>query len=460
MSHVPRMGAFVAVLAAVVALAVAGAAVFLATRPAEPVTVPVAESEVRDLTSLVPQPVNQPEGEQARSQDQGQGQGRPQDQSRGRDQSRDQGGPGSQSQDPSRPAETRPAPAATGGPGITLTPPRLLVVSQTALSERTKADISRLRNVQKIDSFDGGAVKVSGTGLNLLAVDPARFRAWAPKAVAAQPAVWEALDRGELVADDAGARRLGLVLGANYQVDGGPLLRVAASAHFGLPGVDGLVGAETGRRLGLLPGVVLLVNGPENASAKLGSLVRRLAGGGTQVITVGRARARAAEPPTAKPATGEKGGTGGTGTASTENVSGGGASTVRRAQVGRPGSYLELYRRAAAVCPGLSWTVLAAIGQVESSHGRNNGPSSAGAQGPMQFMPATWKTYGVDGDGDGVADIWSPYDAVPGAANYLCANGAGQGGKKLEKSIWFYNHSWAYVSKVMSIAQAYARTYP
>ncbi|WP_229810975.1 lytic transglycosylase domain-containing protein [Streptosporangium pseudovulgare] len=438
MSHVPRMGAFVAVLAAVVALAVAGAAVFLVTRPAEPLTVTAAESEVRDLTSLVPQPVNQPAGEQVQVQAQGQDRSRPQD--RGRT------------------PEPGPTPAATGGPGITLTPPRLLVVSQTTLPERTKADISRLKNVQKIDSFDGGAVKISGTGLNLLAVDTARFRAWAPKAVAAQPAVWEALDRGELVADGGAAQRLGLVLGAHYQVDGGPLLRVAASARFGLPGVDGLVGAETGRRLGLLPGVVLLVNGPENTSAKLGSLVRRLAGGGTQVITLGRARA--ARPATATPATGENGGKGGTGTASTEKDSGGGASAVRRVQVGRPGSYLDLYRRAAAVCPGLSWTVLAAIGQVESSHGRNNGPSSAGAQGPMQFMPATWKTYGVDGDGDGIADIWSPYDAVPGAANYLCANGAGQGGKKLEKAVWFYNHSWDYVSKVMSIAQAYARTYP
>nr|BFE81575.1 hypothetical protein GCM10020093_041760 [Planobispora longispora] len=131
-----------------------------------------------------------------------------------------------------------------------------------------------------------------------------------------------------------------------------------------------------------------------------------------------------------------------------------------RVTVGRPGTYLELYRKSAGVCPGLSWTVLAAIGQVESSHGRNNGPSSAGAQGPMQFMPATWKAYGVDGDGDGVADIWSPYDAVPSAANYLCANGAGQGGKKLEKAVWFYNHSWSYVRKVLSISEAYARAYP
>uniref|UniRef100_UPI001BDA2733 lytic transglycosylase domain-containing protein n=1 Tax=Acrocarpospora catenulata TaxID=2836182 RepID=UPI001BDA2733 len=137
--------------------------------------------------------------------------------------------------------------------------------------------------------------------------------------------------------------------------------------------------------------------------------------------------------------------------------------TTRPAQqvlVGRPESYLELYQRSAGVCPGLSWTVLAAIGQVESSHGRNNGPSSAGALGPMQFMPATWKAYGVDGDGDGQADIWSAYDAVPSAANYLCANKAGQGGEQLRKAVWHYNHSWDYVDKVLGLAQAYALAYP
>ncbi|MEV8634962.1 lytic transglycosylase domain-containing protein [Streptosporangium sp. NPDC051023] len=355
---------------------------------------------------------------------------------------------------PVSPAPVAPVAAATGGPGVTLTPPRLFVISQSTLPERTKEDISRLKHVQKVDSFDGGAVKVSGTGLNLLAVDPARFRAWAPKAVAEQPRVWDALARGELVADSSAMRRFGLALGARYQVDAGPVLRVAASASFGLPGVDGLVGAETGRRLGLLPGVALLVHGPENAAQALNAGVRKLLGSGAQVLTVGAGRTARVSADGAGKGTGTTGGK--EAVTATESKS----RPATRATVGRPGSYLELYRKSAVVCPGLSWTVLAAIGQVESSHGRNNGPSSAGAQGPMQFMPATWKVYGVDGDGDGVSDIWSPYDAVPGAANYLCANGAGQGGKKLEKAVWFYNHSWAYVSKVLSIAQAYARTYP
>ncbi|WP_433240728.1 lytic murein transglycosylase [Streptosporangium sp. CA-135522] len=421
MSHLPRLRAFVTMLVVVTAFAVVGGAVFIATRPADSLTATTTESEVRDLAGIIPQA------------------------------------------GPSATAPT-PVPRGTGGgPAITLTPPRLLVIAQSTLSQQTKEDISRLRHVQKIDSFDGGAVKVSGTGLNLLAVDPARFRAWAPKAMAGQPEVWNALERGEFVADSAAVRRLGLVLGSQYQVDGGPRLRVAASAALGLPGVDGLVGAETGRRLGLLPGVALLVHGPEKAAAALNAGVRKLLSSGAQVVTVGASRTVRTAVKATVPAKGADTGKAVSTAAARKPGTGesaGRSRAVRQVTVGRPGSYLELYRRAAGVCPGLSWTVLAAIGQVESSHGRNNGPSSAGAQGPMQFMPATWKVYGVDGDGDGVADIWSPYDAVPSTANYLCANGAGQGGKKLEKAVWFYNHSWSYVGKVLSIAQGYARAYP
>ncbi|MFD8563449.1 lytic murein transglycosylase [Streptosporangium canum] len=424
MSHLPRLWAFVTMLAIVAALAVVVGAVFLATRPAGSLTATAAESDLPDLAVLAP-PAGPPTVE------------------------------------PTPAPSAAPVTPATGGPGITLTPPRLLVISQTGLPQQTKEDISQLKHVVKIDSFDGGAIRISGAGLNLLAVDPARFRAWAPKAVAEQPRVWSALVQGEFVADSSAVRRFGLVLGSEYQVDGGPRLRVAASASFGLPGVDGLVGMETGRRLGLLPGVALLVHGPEKAATTLNAGVRRLLGSGAQVVTVGGGRtARAAADKSAA----DRSATGKTSAKTTAKTTAKATAkqprAARRVAVGRPGSYLDLYRRSAAVCPGLSWTVLAAIGQVESSHGRNNGPSSAGAQGPMQFMPATWKAYGVDGDGDGVADIWSPYDAVPSAANYLCANGAGQGGKKLEKAIWFYNHSWSYVSKVMSISQGYARAYP
>ncbi|GAA4941368.1 hypothetical protein GCM10023334_052490 [Nonomuraea thailandensis] len=320
-----------------------------------------------------------------------------------------------------------------GGPGVTSTPARVLAIAAGTVPRETRLKLAKLKHVQKVTIVDAGAVKISGTGLNLLAVDPSGFRSWTPQPVADQPAVWSALARGELVAETTAMRRLGMILGAVYQVDGGPRLRVAASAALGLTGVDGLISADVGRTLGFAQGVAVLLHGKEGRIGEAG--VRKALGKGAQVVVLdaaARAPKQQQQPAQEQP---------------------------QQVSVGRPSSYLELYKAAATRCPGLSWTVLAAIGQVESSHGRNNGPSSAGALGPMQFMPATWKHYGVDGDGDGKKDIWSPYDAVPGAANYLCANKAGQGGERLRKAIWFYNHSWDYVNKVMSIADAYAKTY-
>jgi membrane-bound lytic murein transglycosylase B len=121
--------------------------------------------------------------------------------------------------------------------------------------------------------------------------------------------------------------------------------------------------------------------------------------------------------------------------------------------------FLSLYKSAASYCPGLSWTILAAIGQVESGHGRNDGPSYAGAMGPMQFMPATFAAYAVDGNGDGVTDIWNPADAIYSAAKYLCANGAGGGGSALYNAIWHYNHADWYVAMVERLAALYAAAY-
>ncbi|WP_326829632.1 lytic transglycosylase domain-containing protein [Streptosporangium sp. NBC_01810] len=486
MSRLPGLRVFVPVVVALTALVALGGvalAVITGGRPAAPDGNAVVESRIRDLSALAPvvgrtavppatadaaNPEN-PGSPDPPSPDRGSpgpnnpvgGEAAPENPA-----SRPSSAPGPVGTAAPGPVGTAaPGPVGTAGPGPASTPPRLLVISPSTLTEQTKEDISRLKYVQKIDSFDGGAVKVSGVGLNLIAVDPDRFRAWAPRAVADQQGVWSALARGEFVADSSAARRLGLVLGAEYQVDDGPRLRAAASATFGLPGVDGIVGTETGRRLGLLPGVALLVHGPRKATAVLKARVGRLLGPGSHVVAVGAAATAktTTDKTTTDKITTDKTTAGKTTTDKTtagKTTTGGSTAKAARVTVGRPGSYLELYRRSAEICPGLSWTVLAAIGQVESSHGRNNGPSSAGAQGPMQFMPATWKAYGVDGDGDGVADIWSPYDAVPSAANYLCANGAAQGGKKLEKAIWFYNHSWSYVSKVLAISRGYADAYP
>ena len=119
-----------------------------------------------------------------------------------------------------------------------------------------------------------------------------------------------------------------------------------------------------------------------------------------------------------------------------------------------PGNYLKLYE-SAAKSRGIDWAVLAAIGKVETDHGRYGGTcatSYAGANGPMQFMPATWEQYGVDGDGDGSADVCNPADAIPAAADYLVASGAPE---NYQAAIYAYNHADWYVEKVLNQADAY-----
>ncbi|MGC1853224.1 MAG: lytic transglycosylase domain-containing protein [Solirubrobacterales bacterium] len=98
-------------------------------------------------------------------------------------------------------------------------------------------------------------------------------------------------------------------------------------------------------------------------------------------------------------------------------------------------------------------TILAAINFIETGFGANLGPSSAGAQGWMQFMPATWAAYGVDGDGDGDRDPDDPWDAIHAAANYLHASGAP---KDWRAAIFAYNHADWYVEDVLAAAKRYA----
>jgi membrane-bound lytic murein transglycosylase B len=126
-----------------------------------------------------------------------------------------------------------------------------------------------------------------------------------------------------------------------------------------------------------------------------------------------------------------------------------------------PTNYIDLFKASAAqYCPGLSWTVLAAIGQIESADGTNVGPSSAGALGPMQFLPSTWAQWGIDAFGQtGPPDVMNPYDAVPSAARLLCADGAAAGGRSLYNAIFDYNHADWYVNEVLSLAAQYAADY-
>jgi hypothetical protein len=102
------------------------------------------------------------------------------------------------------------------------------------------------------------------------------------------------------------------------------------------------------------------------------------------------------------------------------------------------------------------WTLLAAVGMEETGHGRNNTVSSAGAQGLMQFMPATFASYGVDGNSDGVADIRGDADSIMSAANYLTQAGVSRGGDGgVRRAIFAYNHADWYVNDVLYYAQAY-----
>ncbi len=110
-----------------------------------------------------------------------------------------------------------------------------------------------------------------------------------------------------------------------------------------------------------------------------------------------------------------------------------------------PAAELEGYYREAEARFGVPWAYLAAVHLVESRMGRIRGTSTAGAEGPMQFLPATWKAYGMGGD------INNPRDAIFGAANYLKANGGAAG--KMDKALWNYNHSDLYVRAVTAYAK-------
>jgi membrane-bound lytic murein transglycosylase B len=103
--------------------------------------------------------------------------------------------------------------------------------------------------------------------------------------------------------------------------------------------------------------------------------------------------------------------------------------------------YLEAQQRY-----GVDASYLAAINFIESNFGRINGPSSAGAEGPMQFLPSTWTEYGQGGD------INDPHAAILAAARYLQRNGAPY---NMRNAIWHYNNSFDYVDSVEGFARAY-----
>ena len=125
-----------------------------------------------------------------------------------------------------------------------------------------------------------------------------------------------------------------------------------------------------------------------------------------------------------------------------------------------PGNYLQLYQAAAVKYElgGDGWSWLAAVGSIETDHGRLNAPgvtsgeNSAGAGGPMQFLAGTWARYGVDGNDDGIANRHDPRDAIPAAARYLKASGAPG---DWAQPLFAYNHAGWYVDDVTERAARY-----
>jgi membrane-bound lytic murein transglycosylase B len=109
-----------------------------------------------------------------------------------------------------------------------------------------------------------------------------------------------------------------------------------------------------------------------------------------------------------------------------------------------PAPLLLAYYREAQRRFQVPWNVLAAVNFVESKFGKLRSASAAGAQGPMQFMPATWRRYGLGGN------VHDPHDAIVGAANYLHASGAPS---DLRRALHAYNPSAAYVDAVLRYAR-------
>lgn len=131
-----------------------------------------------------------------------------------------------------------------------------------------------------------------------------------------------------------------------------------------------------------------------------------------------------------------------------------------------PADYLILYQQAATECPGLDWSILAAIGKIESDHGRSTLPGVADgtenpshARGPMQFLQPTFDGvvahHPLPPGGHTPPSPWDKHDAIFAASFYLCDNNASH---DLRAAIFAYNHADWYIDQVLTQAALYRRT--
>jgi hypothetical protein len=328
------------------------------------------------------------------------------------------------------------APQAQGLAGSTTTHLVVPDVIASVPGGLTQADLDRLKKlggVRAVLAIDGARIAVNGVRLTVLAAPAAALRPWTPPATAASQRLWSAFQAGDLITSAQAATAARLAGGGKYPVAAAVSARITdgGTALLGVAGVDGVVNQAEGRKLGLVRNVAVLVNAPAADMTELVGQVKSALGASADVIRLAPAAVSTSLPVDTTP------------------------------PAGRPANYLQLFQASAArYCQGLSWTVLAAIGQIESADGQNVGPSTAGALGPMQFLPSTWATWGIDGFGDtGAPDILNPFDAVPSAARLLCADGATSGGDGLQQAIFDYNHATWYVDEVLTLAAEYAREY-
>ncbi|MEU2453993.1 MULTISPECIES: bifunctional lytic transglycosylase/C40 family peptidase [unclassified Streptomyces] len=153
----------------------------------------------------------------------------------------------------------------------------------------------------------------------------------------------------------------------------------------------------------------------------------------------------------------------------------GGGRPVGLAKGAVPGKYQALVQKWGVLCPTLSPAILAA--QLYSESGWDpHIVSPADARGIAQFIPGTWATHGIDGDGDGDRDIWDPNDAIPSAASYDCelaryvsrvpgdpvtnmlaAYNAGPGAVMQHQGVPPFRETQGYVKAITTLAKSFER---
>jgi hypothetical protein len=306
--------------------------------------------------------------------------------------------------------------------------PDLAVIEPSGISDASLARIGKIHRVSQTLALDGAAVTSGGTKVNVIGVNAQQFRSWTPLKTASNQALWSALDAGGFVASSSARQQLHLHKGTAYPLTGAGTVSLSfvGAAPLGVAGIDLVVSSQVSARLGLIHHVAALISAPGLSIKKLRHKVRAaLAGSGAKLITL---RPQQAPPPV----------------------------TTSHVPSGKPTTYIQLFQESAAqYCPGLPWTVLAAIGQIESGWRSNPGVSSAGALGPMQFLPSTWAEWGITAFGEpSPPNIMDPFDAVPAAARYLCAAG-GATAAGLPAAIFAYNHADWYVTEVLALANEY-----